>query len=147
MISTLIKSFSAYFQSLLLFTTIAGFVLSSLHLIYGVKADTKILKRAFNAGTTPRDKHFYDSGIAKTANWLTWNELVFFYFSGFFIILLTQEDAVHTLAFINILIIPYTFWSLYHQYKYKIQSLFFYGIQLILWFQTLIIISIKANIE
>lgn len=98
-------------------------------------------------GTTPGSKHFFDSGKTKTANWLTWNELVFFYFSGFFIVLLTQEDAVHTLALINILIIPYTFWSLYHQYKHKSQSIFFYGIQLILWFQTLVIVSITASFE
>lgn len=58
---------------------------------------------------------------AKLFSWLSWSEVGFFYFTGCLLVLLfsanTLNNSIALIAWLNILSLPYTIFSIYYQWR------------------------------
>ncbi|WP_443944514.1 vitamin K epoxide reductase family protein [Pedobacter sp. AW1-32] len=84
------------------------------------------------------------SKASKLTPWLSWSEIGFFYFSGSLILLLIYPKSINFLAWLNLVSLPYTIWSIIYQYKARTWCILCCSIQMALWFEFLICINSKT---
>lgn len=89
--------------------------------------------------------HILTSPAAKITSWLGWSEVGFFYFMGGWITLLmghkeTQFDILQsTLDILSFLALPYTFWSIWYQWRVAKQWCpLCVAVQVVIWAEVLI---------
>ncbi len=107
--------------SLLLFTKLAGCIVTGLLLWFEVDKANPVLQQICSGGKNTNCTTVLSSKSSKLFNWLSWSEVGFFYFAGSFLyLLLTAYSPLPTLSFLswlNIIVLPYTIFSVYYQWR------------------------------
>ncbi len=92
-----------------------------------------------------------NSPAAKVTSWLSWSEVGLFYFVGGLLVLVNSKATYNsTLITLNLLALPYTFWSVYYQWRVAKQWCpLCLSVLAILWLEALIGLRIfdKTNIN
>jgi uncharacterized membrane protein len=124
--------------SLLALFKTAGLATSILLLIHSIDANNPLIERL--CGAEKKDCNvILSSKAAKITEFLNWSEAGFFYFSGSWLFLLFNnniKEALTTLAFFNLLCLPYSFYSIYYQWQVAKQwCTFCIVIQVVFWLE------------
>lgn len=117
---------------LIAFFKFLGLCVSSLLIFYGFNKTGKAAK-LFCSNTKGGCNEILDSDASRLNSWLTWSEVGFFYFLITFLILVFIPDSRLFLALINILAIPYTFYSILYQYRQKNWCVLCCTVQCLFW--------------
>ncbi len=118
---TLSASFSLigiYLQYFLLF---AGVVITTLLLWYEIDKNNPLLQKVCTGIAKGNCNAILTGKQAKIFSWLSWSEVGFFYFTGSLLALLFSGNAITIsialVAWLNILTLPYTIFSVYYQWR------------------------------
>ncbi len=103
-----------YIQYLML---LAGIVVTSLLLWYEIDKNNPLLQKVCTGIAKGNCNAILTGKQAKVFEWLSWSEVGFFYFTGGMLTLLLAENPIAVLAWINILALPYTVFSVYYQWR------------------------------
>jgi len=111
--------FAGYTWQILLLTLFktAGLITSVLLLVQAIDGDNPLIQKLCTGANT-NCKAILSSKAAKVFDWLSWSEVGFFYFAGTWLVLLFGGHSVsllQVLAVLNIVSLPYTFYSIYYQ--------------------------------
>ncbi|SHM55080.1 cysteine peptidase family C39 domain-containing protein [Mucilaginibacter sp. OK098] len=115
---------SGYFTNLnwqtLLLTVFktAGLITSILLLIQSIDSNNPLVQKLCRGGSKTNCNAILSSKAAKVFEGLTWSEVGFFYFAGTWLLLLFGGGSVTiwwALAILNVISLPYTFYSIYYQ--------------------------------
>ncbi|MDB5229687.1 MAG: hypothetical protein JWN76_492 [Chitinophagaceae bacterium] len=102
----------------LLFFSIAGISVSILLLWFEVDKTNSALKKICAAGANANCGAVLNSKHSKFLGWLTWSEIGFYYFFGNYLFLfLSGLKALPFVALLNLFVFPYTFFSIYYQWR------------------------------
>jgi len=103
------------------FILLVGVGITSLLLWYEIDKNNPLLKKICNGVVKGNCNAILTGKHTKLLEWLSWSEVGFFYFSGSLLALLFSEsfltDTIAVLAWLNIMALPYTAFSLYYQWK------------------------------
>lgn len=98
---------------------LAGIGISVLLLMESLNVNNPLIKNLCSLGGKNDCNAILKSDAAKITPWLSWSEVGFFYFTGSFLALLVSPAALPVLAWLNLLALPYTIYSISYQYKNK----------------------------
>lgn len=103
------------------FILLAGVIVTSLLLWYEIDKNNPLLQKVCN-GIIKGDCNAILTGKqSKVFSWLSWSEVGFFYFSTCLLLLVfagnTMASAISIIAWLNILALPYTLFSVYYQWR------------------------------
>ena len=104
-----------YFQYLILF---AGFIVTSLLLWYEIDNQNPLLHKVCTGIVKGNCDAILSGKQSKLFSWLSWSEVGFFYFEGGLFTLLFAGpliSALSVIAYLNVLALPYTLFSVYYQ--------------------------------
>lgn len=109
---------SFYLQYLIL---LSGVIVTALLLWYEMDKNNPLLQKVCT-GIAKGDCNAVLTGKqAKLFSWLSWSEVGFFYFTGCLLVLLfsanTLSNSIALIAWLNILTLPYTIFSIYYQWR------------------------------
>jgi protein-disulfide isomerase len=104
---------------ILLILKLIGIAVSALLLMYSINANNPFIQNLCSLGGKNDCNAILKSDAAKVTSWLSWSEVGFFYFTGSFLSLLFVPLSLAGLAWLNLLALPYTIYSLTYQYKNK----------------------------
>lgn len=132
----------------LVFIKSAGLITSILLLIHSIDAGNSLTKRLCS-GEITNCSDILTSKAAKITSFLSWSEVGLFYYVGTWITLLFNSDSVSTmqmLIIINILCLPYTFYSIYYQWRIAKQWCVLCSIiQALLWLEFCFSLSLLSR--
>jgi len=124
---------------LLVFFKLLGLAASILLLIQSIDANNPLVQKFCGSDSNKNCNAILSSESAKISEELSWSEIGFFYFAGTLLALLFHggdKSLVQLLAFINLLSLPYTFYSVYYQWRVAKQwCIFCCTVQALLWFE------------
>ncbi|RYY36109.1 MAG: hypothetical protein EOP46_07600 [Sphingobacteriaceae bacterium] len=136
---------SSYFQAISLSTAwltvckSAGLLVTILLLIQSVDSNNPLIQKLCSSGDKNNCNAILSSSAAKITAELSWSEAGFFYFAGTWLAVLfnsTNIGVMHVLAILNVIALPYTFYSVYYQWRVAKQwCLFCCCVQILLWFE------------
>ncbi|MDB5086755.1 MAG: hypothetical protein JWR09_749 [Mucilaginibacter sp.] len=130
---------------LTIFKTV-GLITSILLLIQSIDSNNPLVQKLCQSGTKTNCNVILTSKAAKVFDGLTWSEVGFFYFSGTWLILLLGGGSGTIwwiLAGLNILSLPYTFYSIYYQARIAKQwCVLCCTVQAVLWLEFVPLITI-----
>jgi protein-disulfide isomerase len=116
-----------------------GLLISILLLVQSLDANNSFIQRLCTSGKNLNCNAILKSKAANVTEGLSWSEVGFFYFSSTTLILLfygSSLSVLQSLALFNLLCLPYTFYSVYYQYKIAKQwCVFCSGIQALFWLE------------
>jgi protein-disulfide isomerase len=124
-------------QVISLLIKLAGLSVSILLLAQSINADNPFIQNLCSLGKKNNCNTILKSGAAKITSWLSWSEVGFFYFAGSFLSLLVNPASIVFLAWLNILAIPYSIYSISYQYKNKNWCMLCCAVQALLWLELL----------
>ncbi len=102
--------------SLLLLLKLSGCFITALLLWYEVDKNNPVLQKICTGGNPKTNCNaILSSPQAKLFNTVSWSEIGFFYFTGSFLTLLLFPQLLPGIAWLNILALPYTVFSVYYQ--------------------------------
>ncbi|MDB5150902.1 MAG: hypothetical protein JWQ57_4922 [Mucilaginibacter sp.] len=112
--------FENYNWQVLLLTAFktAGLIISILLLVQSIDSNNPLIQKLCQADGNSDCKAILSSKAAKVFEGLSWSEIGFFYFGGTWLVLMFGNHSVsmmHVLAILNIVSLPYTFYSIYYQ--------------------------------
>jgi uncharacterized membrane protein/predicted double-glycine peptidase/thiol-disulfide isomerase/thioredoxin len=113
--------FANFNWQILLLTTFktAGLITSILLLVQSIDSNNPLIQKLCQGGGGNKDCNaVLSSKAAKVFKGLTWSEVGFFYFGGTWLVLLFGDHSVsllQALSILNIISLPYTFYSIYYQ--------------------------------
>lgn len=146
-------SYTSAFNWSILFLTIfktAGLVTSILLLIQSIDNNNPLIKKLCGGNNKHNCKEILSSKAANVNGLLSWAEVGFFYFSGSWLILLFNSGStslIQMLAFLNLVSLPYTFYSIYYQWRVaKVWCLFCCTVQGLLWLEFIVFLPYLTNI-
>lgn len=123
---------------LTLFKT-AGVATAVLLLIQSIDANNPLISKLCSGGNKTDCNAILSSKAAKITDELSWSEAGFFYFAGTWLVLLFNSNHVaiiQSLAILNIVSLPYTFYSIYFQWRVAKQwCVFCCTVQALLWLE------------
>jgi hypothetical protein len=130
----------------------AAYLLLSLTKILGVIVSIILLGQSINSnnpfiqnlcGLTGKSdcNALLKSDAAKVTSWLSWSEVGFFYFGGSVLSLMIDSSNLGVLAWLNLLALPYTIYSISYQYRTKNWCVLCCSVQAILVFEFILNIS------
>jgi uncharacterized membrane protein/thiol-disulfide isomerase/thioredoxin len=96
----------------------AGLITSILLLIQSIDSNNPLVQRLCQSNSKTNCNAILSSKAAKVFEGLSWSEVGFFYFAGTWLLLLFSGRSVsimQALAFLNIISLPYTIYSVYYQ--------------------------------
>jgi uncharacterized membrane protein len=136
----------------LIISKFTGLILSCLLIWYSLDANISFLNKVCQLNKKTNCQDILSSKAASIGGIISWSEIGFIYFlGGFLSLVFFQQSLIPILQIINLLALPYTFWSIYHQaFKAKIWCPLCLGVQALLWtefFITLPIIIKSDTIE
>jgi len=109
-----------------------GLFLCILLLIQSINSSNPLIKQI--CGITKSDCNaVLSSNAALVTKWLSWSEVGFFYFAGTLLLFLLVPNSIFILGWINMLALPYSFYSILYQYKTKKWCVLCCGVQILLW--------------
>lgn len=109
--------------SLLLLIKLAGIAVASLLLWYEIDKTNPLLKQICSATKTTNCSAILESKQSKLLGLLSWSEIGFIYFANGFLFLLFAaatkniQPALSLIAWLNVLALPYTVFSVYYQWQ------------------------------
>lgn len=116
-----------------------GLITSIFLLIQSVDANNPLINRVCGSDRNKNCNTILSSNAAKVMNGLSWSEVGYFYFAGTLLILLfniSNDSVMRSLAILNVLSLPYTFYSIYYQsHVAKQWCIFCCSIQALLWLE------------
>ena len=122
---------------LILLLKSTGLAVSVLLLMQSLDANNPLIKKICGSDENQNCNAILTSKAAKIINELSWSEVGFFYFAGTWLtLLLNNHDfgVIGLLAIINLLSLPYSFYSIYYQWRVAKQwCIFCCSIQALLW--------------
>jgi uncharacterized membrane protein len=129
----------------LLATKLIGTALSIMLVWYGIDANNAFLQSVCQLNKTTNCNNTLNSPAAKLTSWLSWSEVGLFYFVGGLLVLSppAPEGGVNN----NLLLLwglggfalPYTFWSVYYQWRVAKQWCpLCLAVQALLWIEAII---------
>jgi len=104
-----------YFQYLILF---AGVIVTSLLLWYEIDSNNPLLHKVCTGIVKGNCDAILSGNQSKLLSWLSWSEVGFFYYAGGLLTLLFAGQlfsALAVIAYLNMLALPYTVFSIYYQ--------------------------------
>ena len=122
-----------YYSLLLL--KLAGIAVSCALLIHSVNNANPFLQNLCGLGKKNDCNAILKSEAANVTNWLSWSEVGMFYFAGSFFALLTNSQNFNLLAYINLLALPYTIYSISYQIRAKTWCVLCCSVQALLWLE------------
>ena len=139
----LFRSFSLGMYSLqialLAFAKSAGLIVSILLLIQSIDSSNLLVQRFCMDGKRISCDTILSSKAAKITEELSWSEVGFFSFAGTWLALFFSSASIgmlQALALINLISLPYTFYSIYYQYQVaKYWCILCCTIQALLWLE------------
>jgi thiol-disulfide isomerase/thioredoxin len=103
------------------FILLIGVIITSLLLWYEVDKNNPLLQKVCTGIVKGNCNAILTGRQSKLFSWLSWSEVGFFYFSGSLVCLLFAGhgliNMVTVLAWLNMLALPYTVFSVYYQWK------------------------------
>jgi uncharacterized membrane protein len=136
--SSYLNSFTTEIGLLTFFKTI-GLVTSVLLLIQSIDSNNSLIQKLCSGDNNKDCNAILSSKASKITENLNWSEVGFFYFAGSWLTLLfntTSDSLIHLLAFLNLISLPYTFYSIYYQARIAKQwCVFCCIIQVLLWME------------
>lgn len=103
------------------FILLAGVLVTSLLLWYEIDKSNPLLQKVCTGIVKGNCNAILSGRQAKVFSWLSWSEVGFFYFTGALLALIFAENtitnSIGAVAWINILALPYTVFSLYYQWR------------------------------
>ena len=103
------------------FILISGAFVSSLLLWYEIDKNNPLLQKVCTGIAKGNCSAILTGKQSKIFSWLSWSEVGFFYFTGSALILLFatifNAKAVGIIAWLNMLALPYTLFSIYYQWR------------------------------
>ena len=99
------------------FILLSGVIVTSLLLWYEIDKDNPLLQKVCTGIAKGNCNAILTGKQSKVFNWLSWSEVGFFYFTGSLLTLLFVENSIPLVAWLNILALPYTVFSIYYQGK------------------------------
>ena len=99
------------------FILLAGVFVTSLLLWYEIDKSNPLLQKVCTGITKGNCNAILSGKQAKIFGWLSWSEVGFFYFSSALLILLFVKNSIGVIAWLNILALPYTAFSVYYQWR------------------------------
>ena len=112
-------SATLYYSLLLL--KLMGLLVSSLLVWYSLDADNSFLRHMHQINAQPNYGAVLNTSAVKLFGWLSWAEIGLFYFGGGLLSLLVfrqNPTASYPILFgLTIAALPYTFWSVYYQWR------------------------------
>jgi len=135
-----LSSFGAFSpENVWIFTVkFIGITVSVLLLIQSIGGNNPFLKKICGIAGKSDCNDVLHSAAAKITPWLSWSEVGFFYFTGTLIMLTIKPSSLNTLSAINIFALPYTFYSVFYQYRSQSWCILCCTVQLVLWSEFLI---------
>lgn len=124
-------NFSTFLLTLLLILKLTGCIITGLLLWFEIDKSNPVLKQFCTAGKNTNCSAVLSSKSSKLFNFISWSEIGFFYFAGSFIFLLSIVNSqlsttsllssvnshLSTLAWLNLLALPYTIFSIFYQWR------------------------------
>jgi uncharacterized membrane protein/glutaredoxin len=136
--SAYINSFNLTIALITIFKT-AGFAVSVLLLMQSVDTNNPLIQKLCGGDNSSDCNAILSSKAAKINDQLSWSEVGFFYFAGTWLIFLFNSSnlsIMQILAWFNLLCLPYTFYSIYYQWRVVKQwCIFCCSIQALLWLE------------
>jgi protein-disulfide isomerase/uncharacterized membrane protein len=140
--SPYVAAFNLPVALLTLFKTV-GLIISVLLLIQSIDANNPLIQKLCGGGEGKDCNAILSSKAAKVrfafGTDLSWSEVGFFYFAGTWLVLLFNSGNVpvlQTLALLNVVSLPYTFYSVYYQWRVAKQwCVFCCAVQALLWLE------------
>jgi|GEM_PF-2058766 len=122
-----------------------GVIITTLLVIQAIGKENSLVHRICSAGKFTHCNNILESPAAKLRGLVGWSDIGWVYFLGNLLSLLTIRDALPVLQLINVCALPYTFWSIYYQWKIGKQWCpFCLAVQAILWL-TFIVSTLYLN--
>jgi uncharacterized membrane protein/glutaredoxin len=123
---------------LTLFKT-AGLAVSTLLLLQSVDNSNPLIQKLCGSDSKKNCNAILSSSAAKLTEELSWSEIGFFYFAGTWLVLIFNGNtnaALPLLAILNLVSLPYTFYSIYYQGRVaKEWCIFCCMVQGLLWLE------------
>jgi uncharacterized membrane protein len=110
-------AFSAIGIYLQYFILLAGVIVTSLLLWYEIDKSNPLLQKVCTGIVKGNCNAILTGKQAKVFSWLSWSEVGYFYFAGSLLTLLFIPNVISLLAWLNILALPYTVFSVYYQWR------------------------------
>jgi hypothetical protein len=112
---------------------ILGIVVCSLLLVYSINSGNPFVRNLCSLGSKNGCNAILKSKASKITSWLNWSEVGMFYFAGSFLLLLIRPESIQFLIVLNILCLPYSFYSIGYQLRIKNWCVLCCCVQAILW--------------
>jgi uncharacterized membrane protein len=126
----------------------AGLITSILLLVQSIDSNNPLVQKLCQGGAKTNCNAILSSKAAKVFEGLTWSEVGFFYFAGTWLLLLFGGGSTTiwwALAILNVISLPYTFYSVYYQARVVKQwCVLCCTVQALLWLE---FISLVTNIQ
>ncbi|MDB5087791.1 MAG: hypothetical protein JWR09_1785, partial [Mucilaginibacter sp.] len=126
----------------------AGLITSILLLVQSIDSNNPLVQKLCQGGGKTNCNAILSSKAAKVFEGLTWSEVGFFYFAGTWLLLLFGGGSATiwwALAILNVVSLPYTFYSVYYQAQVAKQwCVLCCTVQALLWLE---FISLVTNIQ
>ena len=99
------------------FILLAGVFVTSLLLWYEIDKTNPLLQKVCTGIAKGNCNAILSGKQAKVFSWLSWSEVGFFYFSIALLILVFAKNAISIIAWLNIMALPYSAFSVYYQWR------------------------------
>ncbi|GAA4102832.1 vitamin K epoxide reductase family protein [Mucilaginibacter panaciglaebae] len=117
----------------------AGLVTSIMLLIQSIDINNPLIQKLCGGDNNRDCNAILSSKDAKISDELSWSEIGFFYFAGTWLVLLLNNghnSLMQMLVLLNIVSLPYTFYSIYYQWRVAKQwCIFCCTVQALLWLE------------
>ncbi len=99
------------------FVLLAGTFVTCLLLWYEIDKSNPLLQKVCSGIVKGNCSAILSGKQAKVFKWLSWSEVGFFFFTGSLLLLLFDKNSIGLIAWLNLLAMPYTIFSVYYQWK------------------------------
>ncbi|TKC56561.1 hypothetical protein FBD94_22875 [Pedobacter hiemivivus] len=122
----------------LLGVKLSGIIICTLLLIYSINSNSSFIQDVCSLGKKNDCNAILKSEAAQLTSWLSWSEIGMFYFFGSFICLVLNISDIECLSWLNLLCLPYTFYSIAYQIRIKRWCLLCSSVQALFWFEAIV---------
>lgn len=140
----------AWPYALLLLFKSAGVITSILLLVQSIDQNNPLIQKLCGGSSKTDCNAILSSKAATVFKGLSWSEVGFFYFAGTWLALLFSNGStliLQALAVLNIISLPYTFYSIYYQAKVAKQwCKLCCAVQALLWLEFFSLVSFSPNL-
>ncbi|ASU32968.1 vitamin K epoxide reductase family protein [Mucilaginibacter xinganensis] len=129
----------------------AGVITSVLLLVQSIDSNNPLIQKLCQGGSKTDCKAILSSKAAKVFEWLTWSEVGFFYFTGTWLLILFGGGSATiwaALAVLNVVSLPYTFYSIYYQARVAKQwCVLCCTVQALLWLEFIPLATLYKSLD